>query len=301
MNREYPAGSVLLTNLARSSAIAVVALVMLIFGATATYAAELPRGATFVWASGDEFVALVPQDEMGGAAPPRNAHPATMQPAELAAALSNVMVEQDGKRHPLLDHKAASRIAPQLAKAFARATTQQDVAFAAITEVKAALFGASEVSLAARAFWLDGRLQLIVADLHTSSIAPEFYRSPLGERKIDRRTHPHNIGKRARETQYPGARFVPGAGIELAAPGGNRRNDWLSIDLAAQSPLAKDLARTGTTDVAPVVPRSAPPAQRSAASRTMEERLLTLQQLRARDLISEEEYRRKREKILDEL
>src|SRR5438046_6067480 len=152
----------------------VVVLAMAVLCPSLASSAELPRNAVAVWSSGDEFVALQPADSGSTA----NAHPVDLNAEQIAATLSRIAFTRDGKKRELLDAASATRIAPHVAQAFRRASAQQDVLFAAVTTTKAELIGQNEVSVAARAFYADGRLQLIVGDLHASNIAPELCRSP---------------------------------------------------------------------------------------------------------------------------
>src|SRR5947207_2873977 len=213
-----------------------------ICGAAAAATTVLPRGAVAVWSADDEFVVLLPADASSAA----NAHPATLSEGELVAALTRIKVLRDRKEWPLITAAAARRIAPHLAAAFARATPQQDVGFAAITEIDAELFGHHSVGVAARAFYANKQLSLIVGDLHASTISQEFFRSPGGDRKIDRRLHPHMIGSRAKETVHRESKLESAPGIALAAS----RPDWLLVDVAL---VAQTETRPETAGAKPAV------------------------------------------------
>jgi hypothetical protein len=204
-------------------------------------AATAPAGTQVVWAGDDEFVRLVAAEP--GVAP--NDHPAHFAADAIGSALACVRLRKDDITLPLLSPKDAARLAPHLARAFVAAGPTQDVALAAHVRIKGAFLGSQDVTLAARLFVAEGKLQVIVGDLFRSSVAPEFYRSPVGERQIDRRLHPHEPGLRARETRHENTSFELAPGIELHAPGGHPRADWLVLDLAALS-----------QQCAPAVPRN---------------------------------------------
>jgi hypothetical protein len=194
-------------------------------------AASAAAGAQVVWAGDDEFVRLVAAEP--GAAP--NEHPARFAADDLSAALACVTLRRDGNSLPLLARRDAARLAPHLARALAEAGPAQDVVFAAHVRVPGGFFGSQDLTLAARLFVADGRLQVIVGDLFRSAVAPEFYRSPVAERQIDRRMHPHEAGTRARETPHANAVFALAPGIDMHATGGRSRADWLDLDVPALS------------------------------------------------------------------
>ena len=243
-----------------------------------------------VWKGVDEFVKLVPQD--APAAP--NQHPASLRPADLAATLEGIRLRTDDATDSLMARRDAQRLAPHLAAALSRASPGQDVVIALSIPVKARLIGSEEVTIAARAFHSDGKLNLIVGDLWRSALSPDYRRSPLARREIDRRLYPHLPGARAQETAHEGLRFETGPGVQLFALNGRVRQDWLVLDVVA-SPAPTERARHEA--VAPE--RSAPPAAEKAP--TAEERLLRLKRLHGQGLITDEEYSRKRKEIIDQL
>jgi hypothetical protein len=130
------------------------------------------------------------------------------------------------------------------------------------------------------------RLQLIFGDLFRSVVAPEFYHSPIAERQIDRRLHPHEPGTRAQETLHEGLEFDPAPGIELRARSDGVRQDWLMLDVAAMTcPCALGDPACGR-------------GSREDGAASAEERLSRLKRLYEQGLITPDEYERKRREIL---
>jgi len=264
---------------------------------------------TEIWKNLDEFVVLAPQDAPAGEAIPPNDQPVVIKPADLGAALGRLQVYEGGGSQgaiPLFEAGAAQRLAAQLGIALGRATADQDVLFAIEMPQKSALFGANSVSVAGRVFFQNQRLHMIIGELHVSTVPPEYKTYPIGYPKLDRRLHPHQTGRRSQEARYdPVARFATGDGVGLYERDGKTRADWLVIDLGAivnrdQSAVAPGMPPASKSPN--VAPGNVGTAQaHGGASPSIEERLLRLKHLREQDLITEEEYDRKRKDILDQL
>jgi len=259
-----------------------------------------------IWKSLDEFVVLAPQDALAGDATPRNDEPIVIEPAKLAAALAKLRVHE-GKgvpeTIPVFESDAARRLAGPLSTALERATADQDVLFAIDMSQRAALLGSKPVSVAGRAFYQNQRLQLIIGELHVSTIPPEYKNYPIGYPKPDRRLHPHQTGERAKEAHYdPAAAFETGDDVSLSVQHGKVRSDWLVLNVAALAAGELPAAAPTTVSMGNATTPSAGAAKPSgSASPSIEERLLRLKRLREQDLITDEEYKRKRNEILDQL
>jgi len=259
-----------------------------------------------IWKSLDEFVVLAPQDALAGDATPRNDEPIVIEPAKLAAALAKLRVHE-GKgvpeTTPVFESDAARRLAGPLSTALERATADQDVLFAIDMSQRAALLGSKPVSVAGRAFYQNQRLQLIIGELHVSTIPPEYKNYPIGYPKPDRRLHPHQTGERAKEAHYdPAAAFETGDDVSLSVQHGKVRSDWLVLNVAALAAGELPAAAPTTVSMGNATTPSAGAAKPSgSASPSIEERLLRLKRLREQDLITDEEYKRKRNEILDQL
>ncbi len=265
---------------------------------------------TEIWKNIDQFVVLVPQDATVGDVVPPNDQPVVIEPADLATALGTLQVyEGRGSQEavPLFEADATQKLAAQLSAALGRATADQDILFAIEMPQKSALFGSKRVSVAGRAFFQNQRLQMIIGELHVSTMPPEYKTYPIGYPRLDRRLHPHQTGRRSQETRYdPASRFATGNGVNLYNREGKTRADWLVIDVGAF------VKRNQSAPPAPAVPPvneppgaapdrvGAAPAHGGALP-SIEERLLRLKRLREQDLITKEEYDRKRNEILDQL
>jgi hypothetical protein len=262
-----------------------------------------------IWKSLDEFVVLAPQDAPAGDAPPHNDQPILIESAKLAVALAKLRVREGkgaSESIPVFESDAARRLADPLSTALGRAAADQDVLFAIDMSQKAALLGSKPVSVAGRAFYQNQRLQLIIGELHVSTISAEYKNYPIGYPKPDRRLHPHQTGERSKETHYdPAALFETGDYVSLYAHDGMVRADWLVLNVGALAAgglpaAAPTVVSMGTSQNA-AAPGAGPVKPSGSASSSIEERLLRLKRLREQDLITDEEYKRKRNEILDQL
>jgi hypothetical protein len=279
---------------------------------------------TDIWKSLDDFVVLAPQDALAGDAVPRNDQPVVIEPANLAAALAKLRVHE-GKgiqeAIPVFGGDAARRLSGPLSTALERAAVDQDVLFAIEISQKAALLGSKPVSVAGRAFYQNQRLQLIIGELHVSTVPPEYKNYPIGYPKPDRRLHPHQTGERSKEAHYEfAASFETSDDVSLfVLHDGKVRADWLVLNVGAlaagnRPAAAPATASMGTSQNAATPSAGAAkssdgtsPSSGSAspssgsATPSIEERLLRLERLHEQNLITDEEYQRKRNEILDQL
>jgi len=286
---------------------------------TARTVAAGSNDTTDIWRHIDEFVALAPQGAPAGGPPPRNDQPIVIAAPDLAAALAKLRVREavhEDEAVPLFARDAARRLAVPLSTALSRAAPDQDVLFAIDMEQKAALFGYKPVSVAGRAFYQNDKLQLIIGEVHVTTIAPEYKNYPAGYPQPDRRPHPHRTGERAQPAHYNSpAQFETGAGVRLFVQNGTLRPDWLVINVgllasaaasAAASPdqsaaIADSDNATGAASPSGPGSPSSTASPSGIAQLSIEERLLRLKRLREQDLITEEEYTRKRREILEQL
>jgi hypothetical protein len=205
----------------------------------------------------------------------------------------------------VFESDAARRLAAPLSDALSRAAGDQDVLFAIDMAQKAAIFGSNPVSVAGRAFYQGQRLHLIIGELHISTLPAEYKNYPIGYPKIDRRLHPHQTGGRSKETRYdPAAHFETSDNVGLFVQRGKQRSDWLVLNIDALAGAQKQAPAISTITSAPTVGKpeaSSTDTVKPAGTASIEERLLRLKRLRDQDLISDEEYRRIRNEILNQL
>jgi hypothetical protein len=221
--------------------------------------------------------------------------PLALEAERLATGLAELKgIGSDFKGKPLFSPDELTELVPVLVDACAKAHDDQDVVFAIAGKHSQATLFETESVTTGRIFAEHGRLQLI-----------------LGMTRI-------NFGDelRGNHTLKP---FVPGsrtAKLASASPVGGAswtvdsaaRPDWLSADPATLGKPAAAVSTAGavsapTAAAAPVVaaPALARPATEGIPAEVAERRLSTLDRLRQKGLISEQEYQDKRKAVLDGL
>jgi len=241
-----------------------------------------------LWQSRDQFVALEQQD--AGATGPAllNEHPAELTGEQLAAQLAALQfraTEHDAAE-PLFSRETLETLVPQLLLGLRQATPGEDLTFAVIG-LHEALYGLAREPrvTTGRIFITDGRLNLIVG----------LARQDVNERE-DRRLAPF----------IPGSRRTAAAGqwllqTPLQPPGFTLvRRDWVTVTSSWQPRTVPPQPPPAVAPQSPL-PHQSPPLNQSEPARSPAERLSTLNELKDKGLISDEEYRSKRLQIINEL
>jgi hypothetical protein len=218
--------------------------------------------------------------EPAEAGAPVNAHPARIDAAALKRQLGAIRFKNEAAVEPLFAEDELARLAEPIREALAAAGPGEDLVLLS-TERRGGSFLNSPLGLTLRLFVREGALNLIVHDARLDF--------------VDR--------FRARETlpvfQY-GSRKTAGS-VVLECPGiALLRPDWLQIPLDKLQAVPKAAAAPAPENAA----LAAPPATKAPATGVYEEqerRLRALKHLRDENLITEEEYQRKRKEILETL
>tara|TARA_R110000822_G_scaffold21702_15_gene68497 strand:+ start:11380 stop:12225 length:846 start_codon:yes stop_codon:yes gene_type:complete len=191
-----------------------------------------------VWEGGDQFVSIVPLEE---AAQP-NHQPTQLAAETIAAVFSSIKVSKADTAGeasaglPLLQPQVANQLGANISTALGQAGPREDVVFAVNTTTPTGLIGKEKVSVAARVFYRDGRLHLILGDVFRSTLPEGFYSDPNRTRQIDRRLYPHKPGSRT--TSVPSRYQVAADGNRsgLVRSFNGERGDWMLFDLAGYMP-----------------------------------------------------------------
>jgi len=250
--------------------------------------------AAYLWQSGDQFVALVTTEQLPGSAP--SDHPVSLDRERLRGALASLEWQEsaDVKLVQLLTDYEVSILAEQITGGLAKAAPGEDLVFALVGNHPALMGLAKRPQVTTgRVFYSQGRVNLILGMVHEE----------LGKNE-DRRLQPFVPGSRGTPAGFAGQVTV------LPEVGEKRRADWLTINPAAVTALPKQLPSLGThstpaIDAVPVASpereRLQPPDRTDKGVKRIEERLLLLNGLKEKGLVTEEEYRAKRREILDDL
>lgn len=237
--------------------------------------------------SRDQYVRIIDQDSVKGVKVTPNNHPVSLDEEQVRMALSTIefMLPGQDKSFPVFEKPELDVLEKYISSALAQAGPDEDVAFGVIGDYRA-VYGLAKEQMytSGRVFYRDGKLNIIFGDIHGKYWA-----------NADRRLYP----------LAPGSRFKPGTHVwrvlsqpdqEFYAGPEGVRSDWIVLDLASMEARAalgeKAAAQSpGMTGGQPFY----------GAQKSIEERLVILNDLKNKKMITEEEYEKKRLDILKDL
>jgi len=196
---------------------------------------------------------------------PPNGQPLRVDPAALVRVLGQVTVRVRSADEPLFAQEEAATLGKAVAEALALAEPGEDLEIISTCRRKQTFFDVP-VGVTARVFAQDGKLNLIVREARLDWV------------------YGYHTNYQMPAFTY-GSRATAGSEV-LHAPGAEaRRPDWLVLPLEPAAP----------------VPAAEPaPTAKPAVPANVEERLLGLKRFREQNLITEEEYRQKKQDLLKE-
>lgn len=287
---------------------------------------------TTVWQAGQQYIKIVSREK---SAELENQHPYEITVDKLQAVLSAISIEESSgifndelEQRTFFSGSDINTLSSGLARALERAKPNEDVVFVVIGRHKGLISKERKV-IGGRAFVQDGKLNLILGDVYRPEGGSKEQRNRNmaagcgGCDDKDIRTNPYIVGTRDKEHKLDLA-FTKYDGIEMASP----RSDWLKLDVdkvyAAvekernKLPPAMERERAKATQEAAKLNlerrqmreemarmrkemREMSGGDASSDSRTLEERLSTLDQLKMKGLIDDKEYEIKRQEILKDL
>jgi hypothetical protein len=198
---------------------------------------------------------------------PANDHPRRVEVATLAKALGSVRFVSGKAEESLFEPSEAMELGRIMAEALALVEPSEDLELLSTSKRNGGLFDSS-LAVTARIFLRQGRLNLIVRDTRLDF---------MGAYNLDFRMPKFRFGSRTEA----GAVILRSEGAESPRP------DWLVFPLRAPDSTAAPTQSAGPTAVAP-------PA-------SLEGRLRALKQLREQNLITEEDYTRRKQELLKEI
>lgn len=237
---------------------------------------------TVIWETGEGRVALVPQDTGKAVPVTPNNHPAELSNDLIIGLLGSIQVRDTlkDKPGPLFTEGSLQLIGPYLQQAFREAGPGDDVSFVVVGLYKTLLgFANRAMVTSGRLFYKDGKLNLVLGIVKQDTR----YRADGSERDF------RLISTGFRQTAAQGEwSLLPTDEQPFELP----RSDWVVLDPKVAF-VAKPI---------PVVQPSPSVAQagKKGAERPLTERLATLTELKDKGLITEEEYKVKRQEIMNE-
>lgn len=244
-----------------------------------------------LWQLRDQYVKIEQQDRLAGVAASANDHPANVSADRVRSMLESIELRLPGdvKGTQLFNDDELTILGESISTGLGQAGPEQDVTFAIIGHYPA-LMGLlrGRMVTTGRVFCRAGELNIIFGDVHR-----------LLRENEDRRLQPFLPGSRGAATSQE-LRFATKSG---GGPFDVKRPDWVAFSLAVPAapvvaPVSPDAGGTAVEKKAPVAPVGKPA---TVDRRSAEERLMILNDLHNKKLITDEEYREKRQQILNEL
>lgn len=306
-------------------------IVLLLFALTvfpgSVFAIDIFKDEDVIWRK-DRNV-FIKYAEQGNSDFGENDHPAELNPDEISKALASLQFSKKGSGNVDSEQVSVSvftdeqidLLSQNLAKGLKKAESNQDIVFA-LEKSQSKVFGLikSQFFVAGRAFYKDGNLNLIIGDY--DRIRDKDFEAAYDPTQVGIWSYEFDFGKRSESSIDKSHGFkehiAKVRGIESKQTKGVRRNDWLVIDLKVASEAAVLKAKTqkheelerkreelkeilDSEDISQPASSPAPATAPSTATRSAEERLRTLNDLKKKGLITDEEYATKRKQILEEL
>ena len=283
-----------------------------------------------LWRSGNNlYIRLTDQDQSKKDVTPPNSHPVQLNANQVTNALEGLEAWSGGgffkkkELRSLFSLQQARLLGQFISAGLAKARADQDIVFVLARSEKKYLVLRNTGYTGGRAFYLDGRLHLIIGDYDNEG--DRFKETVERSHGVTETKQYFKHGRRAKSVGFKGT-IVGRAGIEAHVDGKKTRRDWIEIDLeqaatvylaekAEQAPQETVTSAAMQAEAARMARerremrlemakmrkemQSSPGGDNS--SQTIEQRLLTLKELRDKELISPEEYQQKREEILGDI
>jgi len=267
-----------------------------------------------IWCSREQNVKIVKQEAIKGGVVAQNDQPIMLDSGQIrnALALLDVRPTEADKPIPVFTAPELDVLCGKLSEALTQAGPDEDVTFAVVGQRKA-VYGLTRVRkvTTGRVFYREGKLNIIFGKMidDISEQRQHDYRADN-----DFRLNPLAPGSRVKPVSHkwileeqPDAQFY--------ASGGMLRGDWLVLDLATMAahealgskPAKAAVDERGTSRKENVFlenkqePAVATPPPAAKPAKTLEERLIILNDLKNKKLITEEEYKAKRANLLNDL
>jgi len=238
--------------------------------------------------SRDQYVRIIKQDSAKGVKVPANGQPVSIDEEQMRMALSSLEYMTPGKESstPVFEKPELDVLARYLSIALSQAGSEEDVAFAVVGDYRA-VYGLAKEQMytSGRVFYREGKLNIIFGE-----IRGKYWPN------ADRRLYPMAPGSRSTASTHTWALLGQADQAFHAGPEG-QRTDWVVLDLASME--ARAAMGEKAADIQ--VPGTSSPQPYFGVHKSVEERLQTLNDLKSKKMITDEEYEKKRLDILKDL
>lgn len=284
------------------------------------------EGGPVLWEAGEQYVRLSSSDQAVD-----NQHPVDITTEEMRTVLESLFVPErhfiSKKLYPVFSSAEIQVLSSALAKGLAVAQPDQDVTFVTVGFHPGLLTKVREANTG-RVFFKNGKLQIIFGMLHH-----EIRDHTQAGEQIDRRLHPFVVGSRLFENKLSSTVALDaGQSFHFDPKSDKEREDWLVLDIPAivakaghkvpkaadeQQQVSPELTENTAHDKQEIQNLKEDLAnvrevvfelkerlielQQKDKDATVKKRLRSLKDLHDSGLISNDEYRAKRQELLKDL
>jgi len=280
-----------------------------------------------IWRSGlNRYFKYVEQDRSSAG---KNDHPVKLDAIDISTALKALQFEKKSflrgvKIKTVFSVSQMNLLGNQLAKGLKNAKPGQDIIFVMEGGQSKLILLTEKTFVAGRVFYKDGKLNIILGEYDLArNDAFESYYDPSGRGAIP---YTFNHGKRSKESKRFDGRLEAAPGIENKKLGKKFRKDWFVIDveLASKAYLAQLKERKNPStrqdkqlqleaaklsrerrqmraEMARMRKEMKELSSDPVSGKSSEERFVILEQLRKKELITQEEYESRRQEILNDI
>lgn len=296
---------------------------------SASFAGWFDNNENVLWQFRDQYVRIEAQES--GSVP--NQHPVKFAPDQIRHLLASLTVQRDTKLYPVFTETELKLISEPITKALSMARAEDDVSFAIVGMHPGLLTNENRV-ITGRIFFQQQQLQIVFGLLHEEINEKQdrrLYPFTLGSRSGSLESTKWKLQTSAGQVLVaerpdwialtPKTVLAQAVSTQLLKPEqvaretaqvrqettrlNSEQKQLLENTSRLQQEVSQLKQEVTTLKQAPAVPVAkkavAPAPAVNAASSSVEQRLLTLQQLRDKQLITEQEYQQRRLKILDSL
>jgi len=292
-----------------------------------------PEG-TYVFQAGQEFVKIVKREKETGS----NAQPVQLPPQQVRTVLEGVkfrkdtgLISETNEDVPVFVASEISTLSTAISRGLEQAKSDEDLIFVVIG-MHEGLIAKEQLGISGRVFYEDGRLNLIFGEVKSlSGVSDEKARNlaaGCGDCPVDERINPFRIASRSDAGKLDDPVAIT-EGLEFKTHDGKLRPDWLVLDVGkmvaaaeriknklppalqkqqerAQAEAAKaNLERRQMREEMARMRKEMDQARASSGSgaggQSPEDRLATLEKMKKKGLITDEEYAARRKQILDQI
>lgn len=287
-----------------------------------------------VFDGGDQYVKLVPRERTGGASG-ANDQPVNFTSNQIRTALAQLEInhvtglfEDKVEAIPVFSASELNVLGDALARALKIAKPDQDILFRVVSLHEGKFFK-NRLSTSGRVFYQGGRLNLIFGDFHrelteTNEQKARNLKAGCGDCPVSPTLDTPKIASRGDASKLSDA-ILQMDGLQFPTVGDSVRSDWLVLNVqqiladvereknklppalakeqrrAKQEAAKANVERLQMREEMARMRKQMEDLKNGTDTRSVEERLATLQDLKKKGLISDQEFETRRKQILNNL